>query len=292
LNSGENLLKHDYMMMKKKVRFDKTPLYTAAISVGLLTLLVGDSLRSMTVDPVPALTQVIAVNPDDWKSLADAVSARTEHFSGRVGYIIKDFKSGRVAGANADMSFPSASLIKFPILCAAFKAVEEGKLSLSTPVTLQRSDKKGGSGVLKHSPTGSVYTNRELLEYMIGNSDNTAADLLVRQLGYDYLQKTFTQLGLQDTRITPEGFKLTSRRVDEDNMTSPGTWLSCLKKFISVSWSALRLRSKCSTSLSTSTCAIASLAFCRRGGRSPTRRVSCAEPAMTWASSFPLRGIT
>src|SRR4029077_8751353 len=93
-----------------------------------------------------------------------------------------------------------------------------------------RSDKKGGSGVLKLSSAGSVYTNRELLEYMIGHSDNTAAYLLVRQLGYDYLQKTFTQLGLHDTLITAEGFKLTSRRVEEDNMTSPRDMAYLLEK--------------------------------------------------------------
>src|SRR6185295_8144863 len=140
---------------------------------------------------------------------------------GRVGYIIKDFRSGQVASVNSDLTFPSASLIKFPILCAAFQAVQDRKMFLSTPITLQRTDKKSGSGILKLAPVGSVYTNRELLEYMIGHSDNTAAELLIRQLGFDYLQQTFTRLGLHDTLITPQGFKLTSRRVEEDNMTSP-----------------------------------------------------------------------
>jgi beta-lactamase class A len=217
-------------MTKKKVRFDKTLLYGAMISIGLLTMLVGDSLKSMPMAPVAPVVQGIPINPDDWQSLADAVSVRASHFGGTVGYIIKDFRSGQTASDNSDLSFPSASLIKFPILCAAFQAVEEGKLSLSTPITLERGDKKGGSGILKLSPLGTVYTNRELLEYMIGHSDNTAAYLLVRQLGYDYLQKTFTQLGLQDTVITAEGFKLTSRRVEEDNMTSPRDMAYLLEK--------------------------------------------------------------
>ena len=153
---------------------DKSSWYGAAIGLVLLTLLAGDSLRSMPLAPVPQKADVIAINPDDWQSLADAVSSRADHFGGTVGYIIKDFHSGQVASENSDLSFPSASLIKFPILCAAFQAVEEGRMSLSTPITLQRGDKKGGSGVLKRSPVGSVYTNRELLEYMTGaNSDNT-----------------------------------------------------------------------------------------------------------------------
>ena len=217
-------------MRMKKVHVEKSVMYSALISMALLLILAGDGLRSMPIPPVVSEPQGISINPDDWQSLAEAVSARAGDFDGTVGYLIKDFKSGQVASVNSDLAFPSASLIKFPILCAAFQAVEEGRLFLSTPVTLERGDKKSGSGILKLSPSGSVYTNRELLEYMIGHSDNTAAELLIRQLGYDYLRKTFVRLGLRDTLITPQGFKLTARRVDEDNMTSPRDMAYLLEK--------------------------------------------------------------
>jgi beta-lactamase class A len=215
----------------KKVRFNKVRLYGSLISLGFVIILTGDNLRSMPVPAtLPSPKEGIAINPDDWTSLAKAVSMRANRFGSTVGYVIKDFKSGQVASNNADVIFPSASLIKFPILCAAFQAVEEGRLSLGAPVTLQRGDRKGGSGTLKFSAVGTVYTNRELLEAMIDRSDNTAADLIVRELGYDYLQKTFIALGLQDTEIRPEGFKLTSRRVQEDNVTSPRDMAYLLEK--------------------------------------------------------------
>jgi len=217
-------------MSAKKVRLNKVPLYGAAVSAGLLMCLAGDGVHSTPMAPAPDTAQGIAVNPDDWQSLADAVSARADQFGGNVGYIIKDFRSGQVASANSGGTFPSASLIKFPILCAAFQAVEERKLSLGTPITLQRGDKRGGSGILKLTLAGTVYTNRELLEAMIVHSDNTAAELLIRQLGYDYLQKTFARLGLHDTVITPDGFRLTSRRVTEDNITSPRDMAYLLEK--------------------------------------------------------------
>jgi beta-lactamase class A len=214
----------------RKVRLNIVPIYGAAIGLSLAALLSGDTLRSMPMPAPLPVAQGIAINPDNWQSLADAVSARADQFGGNVGYIIKDFRSGQVASSNSDGTFPSASLIKFPILCAAFQAVEDGKLSLGTPITLQRTDKKGGSGVLKLSPAGMVYTNRELLEAMIVHSDNTAAELLIRQLGYEYLQKTFVRLGLRDTVITPEGFRLTSRHVTEDNITSPRDMATLLEK--------------------------------------------------------------
>ena len=217
-------------MIRKNVKFDKSLLYGSLIGLGLLVLLAGDNLRSMPTSFVLPKPEGIAINPDDWLSLVKAVNSRTSRFVGTVGYVIKDFNSGQVAENNADLAFPSASLIKLPILCAAFQAVEEGRISLSAPITLQRRDRKGGSGTLKFSPVGTVFTNRELIEAMIDSSDNTAADLIVRQLGYDYLQKTFIALGLQDTVIRPDGFKLTSRRVHEDNITSPRDMAYLLEK--------------------------------------------------------------
>jgi beta-lactamase class A len=173
------------------------------------------------VTPVAPAPVVETINPDDWQSLANAVARRARRYNGSVGYVIKDLRSGAVASSHAENVFLSASLIKLPIMCAAFQAVEEGRLSLSMPITIEKGDRRGGSGVLKRSPIGSVYTNRELIELMIVHSDNTAAELLIRQLGYDYLQQTFARLGLLDTQIHPEGFKLSARYVAEDNMTSP-----------------------------------------------------------------------
>src|SRR5437868_1567994 len=109
-------------MRTKKVFVEKSVIYGGLLSAGLLVCLAGDSLRSMPIAAAPVKPLGIPINPDDWQTLADAVSARADQFGGTVGYVIKDFKSGQVASVNSDQAFPSASLIKFPILCAAFQA--------------------------------------------------------------------------------------------------------------------------------------------------------------------------
>lgn len=217
-------------MKRQTLKVKKGHLYSSLLGLAILTLLSGDNVRPLPAAQAAPKLAGIPINPDDWESLAKAVRQRARNFGGRSGYVIKDLTSGRVAFSHAEEGFPSASLIKFPILCAAFQAAHEGKISLSTPVTLQRADKRGGSGVLKTVSAGAVYTNRELLELMIVHSDNTAAELLIRQLGYDYLRQTFTKLGLKDTEIHPEGFRLTSRPVEEDNITSPRDMAFLLEK--------------------------------------------------------------
>jgi beta-lactamase class A len=177
----------------------------------------GDAQPSRAVS---AGVTPMTIDPDDWKSFAEVLRQRTRRYGGTIGYIVKDMRSGQVVAHNEDKVFPSASLIKLPILVAAFQAVDDGIVSLNQTFTLRRQDRRGGSGVLKFATTGTVYTLQELLEYMIIQSDNTAAEIIVQHLGFDYIRAAFRRLGLNQTEIHPNGFRLTGRRVANDNMTS------------------------------------------------------------------------
>lgn len=216
--------------MKNGLRIPRQLLIEVVVCSTLLTPLMGDVSRPILQQKAAELAKSAAINPDDWKSFADALRQRSRRFQGSVGYVVKDLRSGEVVQTNEDEVFLSASLIKVPIMVAAYQAVEEGRLALSQQITLHRQDRRSGSGVLKWSPLGSVYTLRELLEYMIIHSDNTAAELIIQQMGFDYLQSTFDRLGMQDTEIHPDGFRLTSRRVVSDNRTSPRDMAYLLEK--------------------------------------------------------------
>ncbi|OGR89470.1 MAG: hypothetical protein A2992_00040 [Elusimicrobia bacterium RIFCSPLOWO2_01_FULL_59_12] len=214
--------------MKSALRVPRQVLIEAVVCTTLLSPLMGDvsrPLQQLKADPVRA-----AIHPDDWKSFTAALRQRSVRFQGSVGYVVKDLRSGEIVAINQDRVFPSASLIKLPILVAAYQAVEDGRASLSQPITLHRRDRRGGSGILKWAMPGTIFTLRELLEYMIIHSDNTAAEMVIQRLGFDYLRHTFDRLGLQDTEIHPDGFRLTGRRVAEDNRTSPRDMAYLLEK--------------------------------------------------------------
>jgi beta-lactamase class A len=220
--------------MKQSIRIRKQLVLEAAICATLLAPLMGDSPRPILPVATPAIHEIpaptVAINPDDWQTFASALRHRAGRFNGTVGYIVKDLHSGEIVQSNEGGVFPSASLIKLPIMVAAFQAVQEGKVSLSMPITLRLQDKRGGSGIIKLATPGTIFTLRELLEYMIIHSDNTAAELVIQQLGFDYLQNTFDHLGLQDTEIHPDGFRLTARHIADDNRTSPRDMAFLLEK--------------------------------------------------------------
>lgn len=209
-------------MKTKTIHLRKSLVYPALIGVAVLAPMIGDQrpLLKRAYDASAVEQQVMAIDPDSWQSMASGVRRQAKRFAGDAGYIIKDLRTGQLVESNASESFPSASLIKLPIMAAVFQAQEEGRFSMSRPVILDRSARRGGSGKLKFASTGTVFTNRELVEAMIVHSDNTATEMIVRQLGIDYLREAFSKLGLRDTQIHEDGFKLSSRRVLEDNMTS------------------------------------------------------------------------
>jgi beta-lactamase class A len=99
---------------------------------------------------------------------------------GHYGVYFEDLNSGAGCGVNEEEGFLPASLLKLPIMVAVLKKVEEGKLSLDKKVTLAPEDIDFRSGSLGRKGAGYQITIKEMLVYLIKESDNTAATTLLR----------------------------------------------------------------------------------------------------------------
>lgn len=152
--------------------------------------------------------------------LEDQVKGEIAHFPGEAGVIIKDLDKGWEIAIDQNKIFPAASLLKVPIMAACFFAAEEGKLRLGEKILLRTVDKVPGSGVLKHTPSGRTFTVKELCELMIAESDNSATNMLIHRLGFDYLNSTFKRLALKDTSVNRKMMDFKSRRKEIENFTS------------------------------------------------------------------------
>jgi len=179
-------------------------------------------LQKSTARP-PASSKVPAVPATKEEKLAaleEAVHKRVKAFRGDIGLVIRDLDSGWTFQVNPDKLFPAASMVKVPIMAACLKAAEEGRLSLRDDLTLKRSDKATGSGVLRRKATGSAYTIEQLVELMVTHSDNTAANMLIDLLGFDYLNQTFREMGLERTKLSRKMMDFRSRDKGIENYTS------------------------------------------------------------------------
>jgi len=165
---------------------------------------------------------------NSYKSIERFVKDKSSTVSFKTGIIIKGpnprpkniFLNKTIVSINSDRPFPAASLIKLPIMAAVYSAAAKGKLNLNSIYTLKNSDKTGGSGRLKAMPKGKKFTLRQLIQLMVSDSDNTAANILIKKLGFKYLNRFFKKEGLKNTKINRYVLDLSSREKGIENYIS------------------------------------------------------------------------
>lgn len=156
----------------------------------------------------------------NWFTLREMITDEIAKFKGEVGIVIKDLAMNWEISFNKDRLFPSASLVKVPIMAACFLASEEGMLKLNRDVVLNSTDKSPGSGILKKAMPGTTFSVEELISLMIYESDNTATNMLIDMVGDDYLNNSFKAFGLKDTNLSRKIADYYSRNKGIENYTT------------------------------------------------------------------------
>ncbi len=134
--------------------------------------------------------------------LAERIRPLIEAHEGEVSVAIKNLSTGETFLHAADRPMPTASLIKFPLMVAAYQAIEEGRLSPETMLTLREEDQVPGSGILTpHFSAGAQFTLRDAIRLMIVYSDNTATNLVIDQVGLPATAELMEHLGLPQTKL-------------------------------------------------------------------------------------------
>ena len=102
-----------------------------------------------------------------------------------VGVSATHIETGRTVSVRGTEAFPMASAFKLPVAVQALTLVDEGRLSLDRMVTIMPQDFHPGSGDLSDLMfhPGLAISVENLMELMLGISDNSAADLVLREAG-------------------------------------------------------------------------------------------------------------
>lgn len=144
----------------------------------------------------------------DAADLAEILQPLIERHSGQVAVAVKNLKTGDTFLHNADQPMPTASLIKFPLMVAAYQAIKDGRVERDKPITLREEDKVPGSGVLtQHFSSGTVLSFRDVIRLMIVYSDNTATNLVVDQIGLPATAELMEKLGLPETKLHSQVYR-------------------------------------------------------------------------------------
>lgn len=119
-------------------------------------------------------------------ALVSVIQTLGKTFNGKVGIAVERVDAGWTVAHNGNLLFPQQSVSKLWVAMAMLDAVDRGKVTLETQVTIRPRDL-----TLFHQPiaamvkdeTGYTTTLRDLFNRAMKQSDNTANDSVMRTVG-------------------------------------------------------------------------------------------------------------
>jgi beta-lactamase class A len=158
----------------------------------------------------------------EMKELSAAIEEIAEEAGGRVAVALRHLPSGRELRREAEEVFPSASVIKVPILVTAFAEVAAGRRRWEERFVVTAEACVEGSGVLRELHPGLEVTLQDLARLMIVVSDNTASNMLIDALGVERVNEELSALGCRHTRLGRKFYDFAARDAGRENLCAAG----------------------------------------------------------------------
>lgn len=155
-----------------------------------------------------ALILPVSLPAGEVERLAEGIRPLVAAHQGQVAVAVKHLERGITFLHREHEPHPTASLIKVAIMAAAYDQIAAGKLALDKRLTVNVEDKVPGSGILtRHFQPGVTLTLRDAIRLMIVFSDNTATNLVAREIGLPATSEFMQRLGYNETRLHAFVFK-------------------------------------------------------------------------------------
>ena len=147
-------------------------------------------------------------------SVREALQQRIARHKGVVGLSVIDLQTGDTLSIRGNEPFPTASVIKLPILVELFHQMRTSRIRWSDPIALTAADQVGGSGILQHFSVPHQLTVGDAAMLMISLSDNTATNLVIDKVGIRSVNARMDSLGFKQTRLFAKVFLRARTTID------------------------------------------------------------------------------
>jgi serine/threonine protein kinase len=169
----------------------------------------GSDVEPTPTVPAPTPTAEVEPSPtaeptpvEDTEPSTDYIASTLQNLPGRASTAVV-LPSGDSVGEGGERPVPAASTIKLWIAAVTFEEAELGNLDLLDEHTIREEDQAFGTGILNQEQfLGQSINYAELVETMLLHSDNSAANMLVEQVGgMDRINEYAQENGYEDTRM-------------------------------------------------------------------------------------------
>ncbi len=139
-------------------------------------------------------------------ALQRSINAVAKDFGEPVGIAVEDVGKGWAVSALGDHYFPQQSVSKTWVALTVLNAVDDGQLTLDSPVTMGVGDRSVfnqplGRAVITDDGQGYQTTVANLLAHALEQSDNSANDTLIRVVGLANVRATLAEKGLNGIHL-------------------------------------------------------------------------------------------
>ena len=144
----------------------------------------------------------IAIGQKVDKGLQKEIEKIIQNYGGDIGVYVKNLNNGKVVAINADTVFPTASVVKVPILVGVMDKMANGELGYHQEVVYKDSLLYAGVDILGSFKEGEKIEVSKLMMLMLSMSDNTASLWLQSLAGTGTrINAIMDSLGLPNTKV-------------------------------------------------------------------------------------------
>ena len=136
------------------------------------------------------------------KKFQKKIEETIEGFNGNIGVYIKNLKTNKVVSINADTIFPTASMVKVPILIGIMNKINKGELDYHQELKYRDSLLYAGVDILGSFKDTERIELGKVMMLMLTMSDNTASLWLQTLAGKGTrINEILDSLGFKNTRV-------------------------------------------------------------------------------------------
>lgn len=148
------------------------------------------------------LLSLTAIAQKTDKKLQIKIEDAIKGFNGDIGIYVKNLRTGKTVMINPDTVFPTASIVKVPILLGIMDKIEKKELDYNQEIVYKDSLLYAGVDILGSFKDGEKIRLKKVMMLMMTTSDNTASLWLQSLAGtgtrINYLLDSF---GFKNTRV-------------------------------------------------------------------------------------------
>jgi beta-lactamase class A len=145
---------------------------------------------------------LLAICQKSEKKLQAKLESTIKGYNGDIGIYVKNLKNGKTVSINADTIFPTASIVKVPIMLGVMDKIRKEELSYDQELIYKDSLLYEGEDILGSFKNGEKIILKKVIMLMLTTSDNTASLWLQSLAGTGTrINETLDSLGFKNTRI-------------------------------------------------------------------------------------------